>query len=56
VFTNSFDDFDEQKWHPNDSPRSPVFIPHAVEHLGSQIAQKLAADWYGGESFLRSKI
>jgi hypothetical protein len=26
VFTNSFDDFDEQKWHPSDSPRSPVFI------------------------------
>jgi hypothetical protein len=30
VFTNSFDDFDEQKWHPNDSPRSPVFIATPV--------------------------
>jgi hypothetical protein len=28
---------------------------HAVEHLGSRIAQKLAADRYGGESFLKSK-
>ena len=27
-----------------------------IEHLGSRIAQRLAADWYGGESFLRSKI
>ena len=28
---------------------------HNVEHLGSRIAQKRAADWYGGESFVRSK-
>jgi hypothetical protein len=51
VLTNGFGDLDDQKWHPDDSPRSPVFIATPLSTSARLIAQKLAADWYGGESF-----